>query len=354
MSDTPTKRSAKSGLPPGTLVHVGVKPDQPTQLRIMDYDGEHFLERVITSVEECFPFLETPPFTWLNVAGIHHVDIIEKLGQELDLHPLLLEDVVNTSQRPKLEDYENYLFIVLKMLEYDKTAHTVEVEQVSLVLGKDYLISFQEDESDVFDLVRTRLRAGTGRLRKSGPDYLAYTLIDAVVDNYFTILEEVGEEVEEIEDLVATRSGQETLHEIYRLKREMIALRRAVWPLREVIGSLQRGDSPLIQAGTIIFLRDVYDHTIQIIDTIESMRDVLSGMLDIYLSAASNRMNEIMKVLTVFSAIFIPMTFLAGVYGMNFRYFPELAWRWGYGLFWLACASIAITLLIYFRRKRWL
>lgn len=354
MPETPTKRSAKSGLPPGTLVHVGVKPDQPAQLTIMEYDGESFEERVVASIADCFPFLDTPTLTWLNVAGIHDVGIIEQLGQHLNLHPLLLEDVVNTAQRPKLEDYQEYLFVVVKMLEYDKSMHEVAVEQVSLVLGENYLISFQEDESDVFDVVRTRLRAGAGRLRKSGPDYLAYTLIDAIVDNYFAILEQVGEEVEDIEDEVATRSGQETLREIYRLKREMIALRRAVWPLREVIGSLQRGESHLIQPSSIIFLRDVYDHTIQIIDTIESMRDVLSGMLDIYLSAASNRLNEIMKVLTIFSAIFIPMTFLAGVYGMNFRHFPELGWKWGYAMFWLICAGIAITLLIYFRRKRWL
>ena len=354
MPETLTKRSAKAGLPPGTLVHVGVKPDQPTKLTLIDYDEEKFSEHEVTSVEECLPFLEAPTITWLNVAGIHQVEVIEQLGHLLNLHPLLLEDAVNTSQRPKLEDYQEYLFIVLKMLEYDGEAGEVLVEQVSLVLGKTYLVSFQEDDSDVFAAVRTRLRAGTGRLRKSGPDYLAYALIDAIVDNYFAILEQVGEEVEEAEDEVATRSGQETLHEIYRLKREMIALRRAVWPLREVLGALQRGESSLIQAGTVIYLRDVYDHTIQIIDTIESIRDIAAGMLDIYLSATSNRLNEVMKVLTIFSAIFIPMTFLAGVYGMNFHYFPELTWRWGYALFWLVCAGIAITLLIYFRRKRWL
>ena len=354
MPETLTKRSAKAGLPPGTLIHVGVKPDQPTKLTVMQYDEETFSEHEVASVEECLPFLEAPAITWLNVAGIHQVDVIEQLGHLLNLHPLLLEDVVNTSQRPKLEDYQENLFIVLKMLEYDGEAGEVVVEQVSLVLGKTYLVSFQEDASDVFVAVRTRLRAGTGRLRKSGPDYLAYALIDAIVDNYFAILEQVGEEVEEAEDEVATRSGEETLHEIYRLKREMIALRRAVWPLREVLGALQRGESSLIQAGTVIYLRDVYDHTIQIIDTIESIRDIAAGMLDIYLSATSNRLNEVMKVLTIFSAIFIPLTFLAGVYGMNFHYLPELSWRWGYGLFWLICGGIAGTLLIYFRRKRWL
>ena len=354
MPETPTKRSAKSGLPPGTLVHVGVKPDQPAKLTVMEYDEENFAEHEVASVEECLPFLEAPTITWLNVAGIHQVDVVEQLGRLLNLHPLLLEDVVNTSQRPKLEDYQENLFIVLKMLEYDGEAREVVVEQVSLVLGQTYLVSFQEDENDVFATVRTRLRAGTGRLRKAGPDYLAYALIDAIVDNYFAILEQVDQEVEDAEDEIATRSGQETLHEIYRLRREMIALRRAVWPLREVLGALQRGESSLIQTGTVIYLRDVYDHTIQIIDTIESIRDIAAGMQDIYLSAISNRLNEVMKVLTIFSAIFIPLTFLAGVYGMNFHYLPELSWRWGYGLFWLLCGGIAGTLLIYFRRKGWL
>lgn len=349
-----TRKRGLSGLPPGTLVHVGPERTTPVKLQLIEYDEQHLEETEAASPEECFPFLDAPTHTWLNVTGVHQMDIIEKIGHYLHLHPLLLEDVVNTTQRPKLEDYEDHLFIVLKMLDYDEDANTIIVEQVSLVLGADYLISFLEDEGDVFDSVRTRLRSGTGRLRKYGVDYLAYALIDAIVDNYFVILEKMGDDIEEIEhDLVST-PDQETLEAIYVLKREMIALRRAVWPLREVIGFMERGESPLIQAHTLVYLRDVYDHTIQIIDTVESVRDLLSGMLDIYLSGVSNRMNEIVKVLTIFSTIFIPMTFFAGVYGMNFKYFPELDWKWAYLAFWIGMMVILALMLSYFKRKKWL
>jgi len=321
---------------------------------VMHFDEEHFVEYEASDIESCLKSIQQPGVTWLNVAGLHDPDLIETLGERLTLHPLVLEDIANTSQRPKVEDYEIFFFIVLKMLEYEKTEGQVQVEQVSLVLGENYLLSFQEDESDVFDPVRTRLRNGAGRLRKLGPDYLAYSLIDAVIDNYFIILEQVGDEIEAIEEQVSSHPEHQPLPEIYRLKREMIALRRAVWPLREVIATLQHSESPLIQPGTVIYLRDVYDHTIQIMDTVESMRDLLSGMLDVYLSVLSNRMNEIMKVLTVFSTIFIPLTFLAGVYGMNFRHFPEIDWPFGYAFFWLICGVVVILMLLYYRRKRWL
>jgi len=321
---------------------------------VMHFDEEHFVEYETSDIEACLKSIQQPGVTWLNVAGLHDPDLIETLGEKLGLHPLVLEDIANTSQRPKVEDYEIFFFIVLKMLEYEKVKGAVQVEQVSLVLGENYLLSFQEDESDVFDPLRTRLRNGAGRLRKLGPDYLAYSLIDAVVDNYFIILEQVGDEIEAIEEQVSSHPEHQPLPEIYRLKREMIALRRAVWPLREVIATLQHSESPLIQPGTVIYLRDVYDHTIQIMDTVESMRDLLSGMLDVYLSVLSNRMNEIMKVLTVFSTIFIPLTFLAGVYGMNFRHFPEIDWPFGYAFFWLICGVVVILMLLYYRRKRWL
>ncbi len=320
----------------------------------MHFDEEHFVEYEASDIEACLKSIQQPGVTWLNVAGLHDSDLIETLGERLTLHPLVLEDIANTSQRPKVEDYEEFFFIVLKMLEYEQTEGQVQVEQVSLVLGENYLLSFQEDESDVFDPVRARLRNGVGRLRKFGADYLAYALIDAIIDNYFVILEMVGDEIEQIEEQVAEHPERRPLPAIYRLKREMIALRRAVWPLREVIATLQHSESPLIQPGTVIYLRDVYDHTIQIMDTIESMRDLLSGMLDVYLSVLSNHMNEIVKVLTIFSTIFIPLTFLAGVYGMNFRYLPELGWRSGYLLFWLVSGGIALTMLLYFRRKHWL
>ena len=354
MPESPVRRSHKTGLPPGTVVHVGNKSDAPVKLMVMHFDEEHFVEYETSDIEACLKSIQQPGVTWLNVAGLHDPDLIETLGERLTLHPLVLEDIANTSQRPKVEDYEEFFFIVLKMLEYEQTEGQVQVEQVSLVLGENYLLSFQEDESDVFDSVRTRLRNGAGRLRKLGPDYLAYSLIDAVIDNYFIILEQVGDEIEAIEEQVSSHPEQRPLPEIYRLKREMIALRRAVWPLREVIAALQHSESPLIQPGTVIYLRDVYDHTIQIMDTVESMRDLLSGMLDVYLSVLSNHMNEIMKVLTVFSTIFIPLTFLAGVYGMNFRHFPEIDWPFGYAFFWLMCGAVVILMLLYYRRKRWL
>lgn len=354
MSDFDTGISQTAGLPPGTLVHVGDKPSGPVKLSVIHYDEQSIVEYESTDLAACLTSMQQPGVTWLNVAGLDDLDLIQQLGQALALHPLVQEDLVNTAQRPKVEDYSEYVFVVLKMLEYDRAEGDVLVEQVSLVLGTDYLVSFQEDESDVFDSVRTRLRNGAGKLRKSGPDYLAYALIDAIVDNYFVILELIGDEIEEIEDQVSGRQDYQPLPTIYRLKREMVAVRRAVWPLREVTAGLQHSESALIQPGTVIYLRDVHDHTVQIMDTIESMRDLLSGMLDVYLSVLSNRMNEIMKVLTIFSAIFIPLTFLAGVYGMNFVYFPELQWRISYPLFWLASGVIALVMLVFFRRKRWL
>lgn len=354
MPETSSRRSEKSGLPPGTVVHVGDRPDGPAILSVIEYDEQGFSERVGVDLEACLASVHAPSMTWVNVAGLHDSGLIEKLGEALGVHPLVLEDIANASQRPKVEDYESYFFIVLKMLEYDQALNQVRVEQVSLILGDNYLISFQEDANDVFEPVRTRLRNSAGRLRKFAADYLAYALIDAIVDNYFVILELLGDEIEEIEEQVAQKPENHPLPAIYRLKREMIALRRAVWPLREVLALLQHSESPLIRPGTAIYLRDVYDHTIQIMDTIESMRDLLSGMLDVYLSVLSNRMNEIVKVLTIFSTIFIPLTFLAGVYGMNFRHFPEIEWRFGYAAFWLACGVIAVIMLLYFRRKRWL
>lgn len=348
------RRSQKAGLSPGTIVHVGEAPEGPPKLSVLHYDEQGLVEYQTADLDVCLASLHEPGMTWLNVAGLHDPKLLERLGQSLGLHPLVLEDVANTAQRPKLEDYEQYFFVVLKMIEYDQSEQGVRVEQVSLVLGETYLVSFQEDESDVFDPVRTRLRNGAGRLRKFGVDYLAYALIDAVVDNYFVILELISDEIEQIEEQVSEHPENQPLPAIYRLKRDMIALRRAVWPLREVIAAMQHSESPLIQPGTVVYLRDVYDHTIQIMDTIESMRDLLSGMLDVYLSVLSNRMNEIVKVLTIFSTIFIPLTFLAGVYGMNFRYFPEIEWPFGYAFFWLVSGTVAAIMLVYFRRKRWL
>jgi len=344
----------KPGLAPGTLVHVGEKKVEKVRIRIIDYDEANLEERELETVDECVPYKDKPTVTWINIDGLHEVGVIEKIGINFGLHPLVLEDIVHTEQRPKMEDFENYIFIITKMLSYDEEENQLKVEQFSLVLGQNYIITFQERVGDVFELVRDRLRKGKGRIRKRPPDYLAYALIDAVVDHYFIVLEKLGERVESLEEELITNPTAETLQTIHHLKRELIFLRKSVWPLRELIGGLERGESSLVDEKTTVFLRDVYDHTIQVIDTVETLRDMVSGMLDVYLSSVSNRMNEVMKVLTIIATIFIPMTFIAGVYGMNFEFMPELKWHWGYPLVWSVIAGIAICMLFYFRRKKWI
>ncbi|MGD2127188.1 MAG: magnesium/cobalt transporter CorA [Desulfobacteraceae bacterium] len=348
------KMSRKAGLSPGTLVHVGERKTDKTRIRVIDYDQEHFEEKDLATIEECFSFKDEPTVSWVNIDGIHDLEMIRKLGTCFNLHPLVLEDIVNTEQRPKMEDFEDYLFVILKMLTYDDTEKQLKFEQVSLILGSNFVISFQEGEGDVFEPVRERIRKGRGRLRKMQADYLAYALIDAVVDNYFLVLEKIGEEIEALEDEVLAKPDAETVQTIHNLKRELIFMRKSVWPLREAASALEKGESDLINEKTRVFLRDVYDHTIQVIDTIETFRDMVSGMLDVYLSSVSNRMNEVMKVLTIIATIFIPLTFIAGIYGMNFEYMPELKWPSGYFFVWIIMILVAIVMVIYFRRKKWL
>ena len=279
---------------------------------------------------------------------------MEKLGKEFGLHPLVLEDVLNTGQRPKFEDFEKHFFVVLKMLSYNEELQAVENEQVSLIVGENFVISFQERVGDVFEQIRERIRNAKGRIRKAGADYLAYALIDAIVDSYFAILERISEKIESMEEALVGDPSEKTLHQIHSMKREMISLRKSIWPLREVVSGLQRSESSIIQETTGIYLRDVYDHTIQIIDTIESLRDMVSGMLDIYLSSISNKMNAVMKVLTIIATVFIPLTFVAGIYGMNFELMPELKWKYGYAAVWCVMLIMAAIMFGYFRRKRWL
>lgn len=348
------KRSKKIGLPPGTPIHVGEKKIGRVRIKIIDYDEAQFQEKEAKTVEECFPFKDKPTVTWINIDGIHQVDIIEKIGNHFNIHPLVSEDIVNTGQRPKMEDFVNYIFVILKMLYYDEKINETKAEQISLILGSNFVISFQENEGDVFDPIRERIRSDRGRIRKMGADYLAYALIDTIVDNYFIILEKLGEKIEDIEDELVTNPALETLQAIHSLKREMIFLRKSVWPLREVISRLERWESPLINKSLDIYLRDVYDHTIQVIDSIETFRDMLSGLLDIYLSSVSNRMNEIMKVLTIIATIAIPLTVITGIYGMNFQFMPELQWQWSYPLVLLAMLTLGILMIRYFRRKKWI
>ncbi len=348
------KTRQKVGLVPGTLVYTGERKVEKVRIRIIDYDETQLEEKEVERVEECFPFKDKPTITWINIDGLHDLELIEKIGRQFGLHPLVLEDIVNTGQRPKLEDFEDHIFVVLKMLYYDQEKNELEEEQVSLIFGQNFVMSFQERVGDIFDPIRERIRTGKGRIRKAGADYLAYALIDSIVDNYFVILEQIGEKIEDAEQELAVNPSLETLQTIRTFKKEMIFLRKSIWPLREVVNSLERGESSLINQSTLIYLRDVYDHTIQIIDTVESYRDMLSAMLDVYLSSISNRMNEVMKVLTIFASIFIPLTFVAGIYGMNFAFMPELGWWWGYFGVLLVMAIVAAVMMVYFKRKRWL
>ena len=346
--------SKKSGLPPGTPIYVGKKKDEKVKVTCIQYKDDQFEEKEVKSIDDCFPIKNKPAVTWINIDGVHQFENIEKIGKKFKIHPLVLEDIMHTGQRPKMEDFENYLFIVLKMFQYDEDKTQTKTEQVSLIFGSNYLISFQEDEGDVFDPIRERIRTDRGRIRKMGVDYLAYSLMDAIVDNYFTVLEKIGESIEDIEDEMLKNPTPEILQIIHTLKRELIFLRKSVWPLREVISRLERWESPLIEKSIDIYLRDVYDHTIQVIDALETFRDMLSGMLDVYLTSVSNRMNEVMKVLTIIATIFIPLTLVTGIYGMNFKYMPELNSPWGYPMVYIVMLIISLVMLIYFRRKKWL
>ncbi|MBP1722430.1 MAG: corA [Deltaproteobacteria bacterium] len=354
MSKLIKKSSKKAGLPPGTLVHIGEKMTEKTRVAVVEYDGQDFQEKELKNFETCYIFPKEPAVTWVNVVGIQQVEVLEKLGNCFTVHPLALEDILNTEQRPKVEDYGEDLFIVVKLITYNEKKDEVDAEQISLILRPNALISFQEKEGDDFAAVKERLRAGKGRLRKMGADYLAYTLLDVVVDQYFVVLEKLGERIEVLEGKLLADPGTATLQKIQNLKREMLLLRKWIWPLREIISSLERGEYSVIQESTRIYLRDVYDHAIQVMDAVEIYRDMLSGMLDIYLSSLNNRMNAVMKVLTIIATIFMPLTFLAGVYGMNFKHMPELDWPWGYPLILVVMAFVAILMLTLFRRKKWL
>ncbi len=347
------KRSTKSGLPPGSLIHIGEDTTIASRITIINYTSSEITENIISRIEECEVYLDQPSTIWINVDGLRDTEIIGKLGSYFGLHPLIQEDILNTEQRPKAEDYGDYIYIVLRMLAYDETNRGIKSEQVSLVLGKNFILSFQESSSTTWNSVRERIRNNKGCIRKAGTDYLAYSLMDTIVDHYFAIMENIGEYVEDIEEELISSPSKETLKNVRSLKREMITLRKSIWPLRDVVRMLQDISNPLVTPATKIYLRDIYDHAIQVIDSIESTRDIISGMLDIYFSSVSNRLNEIVKVLTILSAIFIPLTFIAGVYGMNFERMPELTQSYGYPMVLALMAAIAVGLIIYFKRKKW-
>ena len=347
------RKSKKTGLPPGTPVYVGDEEPLPSHINEISYDESEYQEKTVENVSEIIADLRSPDITWVNVNGLRASDIIE-IGESMGFHPLIQEDIVNTLQRPKVEEYADHIFFVLKMVSYDEKTEEFDIEQVSFILGERYLVSFQEQRGDCFDIIRQRIRENKGIIRKMGADYLAYSLIDMVVDGYFTVLEKIGDRIEEIEDDLVVNPQIETLHDIYNMKRRMIAIRKSVWPLREVISRLDRLGSKQFKENTSPYIRDVYDHTIQVIDAIETYRDLLSGMLDIYLSSISNKMNQIMQVLTIIGTVFIPLTFLAGIYGMNFQYMPELGWRFAYPTLWGIMIIITGIMILFFRRRKWL
>lgn len=353
MTSRVAKRSKKAGFSPGSLIHIGNRYAEKSKITLIRYDETFYREKHLDTLANINNEEDKQGITWLNIDGLQDIKLFEEIGELFGLHPLVLEDILNTDQRPKMEDYGNYIYLVLKTF-YGQESVSLLSDQISIILGKDFILSFQERESDLFEPIKEKISKNKGRIRKEGADYLAHSIIDNIVDNYFVMLEDLGEKIEYLEDDLLKQTTPATLHAIHNFKRELILLRKSLWPLREAISSLERSDSPLINKSTGIYFRDIFDHTIAVIDTVETFRDMLSGMLDIYLSSISVKLNEVMKVLTIIATIFMPLTFLAGVYGMNFKYMPELELHWGYYGVLGIMAAVAILMLVYFKKKRWL
>ncbi|MCW8892841.1 MAG: magnesium/cobalt transporter CorA [Deltaproteobacteria bacterium] len=348
------KKEAIIGQVPGALVFVGEQKVAEATIRVIDYDQKQLSEKELHDISEGLTYKDSSTVTWININGLHDLDLISEIGKGFGLHALVLEDIVNTGQRPRMEEYDNYLFFALKMMRYDPAAGKIRSEQLTMVLGKTFLLTFQEQPGDVFEPVRERIRKQKGRIRKVGIDYLAYALLDTVVDNYLFIIERLGEEIEDIENEILDNPTHDILFKINAYKREMNYLRKTIRPVREFILQLSRVDSDLIQSPTLPFFKDLLDLSNQAVDAIDSYREMLSDHLNIYDSRISNRLNEIMKVLTIFSAIFIPLTFIAGIYGTNFENVPELHFRYSYFIMWGVMVTVALFMLRFFRSKKWL
>lgn len=354
MARTKKTRKRKVGLSPGSLVYTGEKLGGPVKLCAIEYSESGVSEREVTLDEACFPYEERSTVTWLNVDGIHDVTILERLGKHFRISPLVLEDILNIDHRPKKEEHSDYLFISIKMLSIGAAGEMVR-EQVSMILGQNYVITFQEDiAGDVFDSVRERIRGGKGRIRRMGADYLAYALVDVMVDNYFLVLESLGERYEALEERLMDAKDPKVMMEINGAKKQMLIFRKAVWPVRDIVTSLVRDESPLIGRETSVFFRDVYDHVIEVLEISEVLREMVGVLVELYLTNLSNRTNEIMKVLALISTIFMPLTFVAGIYGMNFENMPELTFRYGYPITLAVMGLIALLFMLYFRRRGWM
>lgn len=341
-------------LSPGTVTYTGKKTTMATQLDIIDYSKAYFERFETHHIEDVFKYEDSPHITWINVNGLSNTQDIVTLGNHFELHPLIQEDIVTTHQRPKIEEYDDYLFIVFKMLHYDEHEHLTS-EHVSMIMGKDYLITFQEAEGDVFDDLRERMEHGKGSIRSAGSDYLMYAILDAVVDNYFTVIEFLSNKVEILEDrLFDGKEDGDITAEIQDLKKEILKIRKAVMPLREVVNRLEKIETPLVAKRTHKYINDLYDHIIQVNESVEIYRDMIGDLMNMYMTSISNKMNEVMKVLTIMASIFIPLTFMAGIYGMNFDYMPELHLKYGYFYLLGAMILVFLGLLWYFKRKKWL
>jgi len=347
------KTSIKKGLPPESLIYTGDKK-QKTEIGLLDYNAKNYSEKTIKEIKECLPIKKISTVSWLNVVGLSSIEKIKKIGECFKIHPLVLEDILNVNQRPKIEDFGEYIFIVLKMIKFNKDKNKPEAEQISIIFSKNFIITFSESKGDAFNVIKQRLKNKEGLIRGRGTDYLVYVFIDIIIDFYFSILEKIGEEAEELEEQLLTNANLEKHHSIHHLKKDLFLLRKSAWPLREIINYLEKTESNLINKSSILYFRDIYDHTIQLIDTIETYREMATGLLDIYLSVANNKMNEVMKTLTIISTIFIPLTFITGLYGMNFKYMPELKEPLAYPIVLFVMVAIIVAMIFYFKKKKWL
>lgn len=345
------KLGQKTGLPPGSLVHIGTEKSDRPEIEVMDYSSTDFTLSKIEDPKDCLPFKQSDTVSWINVSGVHDAELIGKIGEVFGLHPLLLEDILNTTHRPKIEDLGDYIYVTLKMLSL--VDGEVQVEHLSLILAHNYVITFQEERGDIFDPIRERIKVGKGKARFQRTDYLLYVLIDTVVDNYYSVIDHLGERIESLESEILTEPKSEYVPYIQAIKKDLIFLRKTIFPVREVVGGLQKADSEIIKESSFRYFSDVYDHVVQVMESLDIYWEMISNLMDAYYASISNKMNEVMKVLTIIATLFIPMTFVAGIYGMNFEYMPELGYRFGYPLVWLFIFMIAATMLIYFRKKKW-
>lgn len=347
------KTSSKAGLPPGSIIHVGEQKIEKVKITLTEYDENKFETCEIHSIEEIEPYTDTPQVTWVNVCGLHDTELIKQIGEKFNIHPLVLEDILNTETRPKIEMTEKYIFIAMKMLTYNNNESEIVTEQVSFILGDTFVFSFLEKSDNIFNPIKDRITSNYGRVRKQPSDYLFYALMDVVVDQYFLLLEQIEQNIESLDDEVINSADRSQIEKIYNLKNKLLLTRRSVWPLRELFTRLIREESRLINKKIVPYLRDLLDHTIQITETIELQREITNGLMEIHLSMMSYKMNEVMKVLTIIATIFIPLTFIVGIYGMNFPNMPEMKWPWAYFAVWGVMISVVLVMLLYFRRKNW-